>query len=187
VGDISNTDYSFHVKRSGKIHYHTFIEIYGSNPQTAEEKFARALALWHTLTEKYSLQGSITPHATYSVSKPLFKMIKQHAEAVHSILSLHHQETPDENLLFMNKTGWIVESMKKLGIDYSWFEPTGKSPLESVAEGLPSTNPLLLVHNTFSSKEDVDFALRTFKNVYWGLCPNANLYIENRLPDIPLL
>ncbi len=187
AGDISNTNISFRVKRSSNIHYHTFIEIYGSIPEMAEEKFIRAKALWDQLTREYLLPGSITPHATYSVSQPLFKLIRQHAETTHSILSIHHQETRDESLLFLNKTGWIVENMKKLGVDYSWFKPTGKPPLESIADGLPAGNRLLLVHNTFASPGEMDFALETFVNVHFSLCPNANLYIEDRLPDIPLL
>jgi cytosine/adenosine deaminase-related metal-dependent hydrolase len=186
VGDISNTDFSFETKAGSSIYYHSFIEIYASIPEMAEEKFSRAKSIFNLLTSKFKLSGSVTPHATYSVSEPLFGLIKQHAEEHNSILSIHHQEAFDENLFFLNKTGWIVENMKKLGIDYSWFEPDGKSPLESIGQFLPLTNPLLLVHNTFSRETDVKFARSKFKNLFWGLCPNANLYIENQLPDIPL-
>jgi len=45
----------------------------------------------------------------------------------------------------------------------------------------------LLVHNTFTSKADVEFAEAYHPNLYWCLCPNANLYIENRLPDVDML
>jgi len=31
------------------------------------------------------------------------------------------------------------------------------------------------------------FANKHHANLYWCLCPNANLYIENRLPDVELL
>ena len=156
-------------------------------PWMAEEKFNRAKTIYDKLTGELKLHGSITPHATYSVSKPLFELIKKHAETHNSILSIHHQEAMDENLFFLNKTGWIIESMKKLGIDYSWFQATGKPPLESIAGFLPEANPLLLVHNTFTTENDIGFALSSFENTFWCLCPNANLYIENRLPDISLL
>ncbi len=187
VGDISNTDYSFGTKATSSIYYHTFIEVYASMPWMAEEKFNRAETIWDKLTGELKLNGSITPHATYSVSRPLFELIKKHAETHSSILSIHHQEAMDETLFFLNKTGWIIESMKKLGIDYSWFQATGKPPLESVAGFLPEASPLLLVHNTFTVENEIGFALSNFKNLFWCLCPNANLYIENRLPDIPLL
>jgi cytosine/adenosine deaminase-related metal-dependent hydrolase len=45
---------------------------------------------------------------------------------------------------------------------------------------------LLLVHNTFSESTDIKMAEHFFSNVFWCLCPNANLYIENKLPDIDL-
>lgn len=186
VGDISNTDYSFEAKARSNIYYHSFIEVYASMPRMAQEKFIKAKSIFDKLTNDFQLAGSITPHATYSVSEPLFALIKQHAETHHSILSMHHQEARDENLLFLNKTGWIVENMKKLGIDYSWFKPTGKSPLESIGNFLPRKNPLLLVHNTITAEPDIDFAQSEFVNLSWCLCPNANLYIENQLPDIPL-
>ena len=44
----------------------------------------------------------------------------------------------------------------------------------------------LLVHNTFSNKADIDFAKTQHQKLYWCLCPNANLYIENALPDVDL-
>jgi len=186
VGDISNTAYSFPSKAGSPIEYYTFIEVYGSMPWLAEEKFEKALEIHQQLTGKYALKGSISPHATYSVSKPLFLKIKAFAERHQNRLSIHHQESEAENQFFKDKSGWIIENMKKVGIDYSWFEATGKSPLESIAALMPSKNPTLLVHNTFSTKENIDFAESYFENIFWCICPNANLYIENRLPDMPV-
>jgi cytosine/adenosine deaminase-related metal-dependent hydrolase len=45
----------------------------------------------------------------------------------------------------------------------------------------------MLVHNTFSEEEDIDTAEKLHSGLSWCLCPNANLYIENRLPDIKLM
>lgn len=40
----------------------------------------------------------------------------------------------------------------------------------------------LLVHNTMSTPQDI-IALKEWNpSLYWVTCPNANLYIENRLP-----
>jgi cytosine/adenosine deaminase-related metal-dependent hydrolase len=186
VGDISNTDYSFAAKAGSPIEYYTFIEVYGSMPWLADEKFEKALGIHQQLTGKFGLKGSISPHATYSVSQPLFLKIKAFAEKHQNILSIHHQESEAENRFFKVKSGWIIENMKKIGIDYSWFEATGKSPLESIAALMPADNPILLVHNTFSTEENIDFAQSYFENISWCLCPNANLYIENKLPDVHL-
>ena len=41
----------------------------------------------------------------------------------------------------------------------------------------------LFVHNTLTTSEDIKAADAWSSNVYWATCPNANLYIENRLPN----
>ncbi|MFN0214191.1 MAG: amidohydrolase family protein, partial [Saprospiraceae bacterium] len=41
----------------------------------------------------------------------------------------------------------------------------------------------IFVHNTLTSKANIEAAHAWSPNVFWATCPNANLYIENRLPD----
>jgi cytosine/adenosine deaminase-related metal-dependent hydrolase len=41
----------------------------------------------------------------------------------------------------------------------------------------------LFVHNTLTSREDIAAAHTWSDKVYWATCPNANLFIENKLPD----
>jgi len=47
----------------------------------------------------------------------------------------------------------------------------------------------LLVHNVATSAEDVAYISRQpgHPEIYWCLCPNANLYITGNLPDVGLL
>ncbi len=187
VGDISNTSDSFSVKEKSKLVYHTFIEIYGSNPAQADEIFERALSLYEKLrTLNYNNKGSIVPHSAYSVSQALFKKIKEFSEAKHNILSLHHQENEDENLFFSNRSGNIVKRMQRFGVDISKFKASGQRPIESVTDYLPKYNPIQFVHNTVSREKDILFAKSNFNEVYFCLCPNANIYIEHKLPDVML-
>lgn len=44
----------------------------------------------------------------------------------------------------------------------------------------------MLVHNTYTSLKDIYFILRSGRAVTWCFCPNANLYIENRLPKVEM-
>jgi cytosine/adenosine deaminase-related metal-dependent hydrolase len=50
---------------------------------------------------------------------------------------------------------------------------------------------IILVHNTYTSEEDINFALRCVQpyhqQLFWCICIRANLYIENALPPIDLL
>jgi aminodeoxyfutalosine deaminase len=75
-----------------------------------------------------------------------------------------------------------------LGIDISHWKPTGGSSLEYTLSFIPKENPLLLVHNTFTSPEDIQLLKRkrNLENTFLVLCPNANFYIENQLPPVSL-
>ena len=44
----------------------------------------------------------------------------------------------------------------------------------------------MLVHNTFTNLKDIYFLKRFDRQVNWCFCPNANRYIEGRLPKIEL-
>jgi cytosine/adenosine deaminase-related metal-dependent hydrolase len=188
VGDISNTDTTFQVKSTSKIFYHTFIEALGFSPQRAEKAFGWAK---YCFDEALSLElkASIVPHAPYSISKALFEKISAFAEEKHSVLSMHSQECTDEDDLYISGKGEIVQHLtENLAIDISSFKPSGKSAIESVIGWLPSENKLLLVHNIQTTQKDIDLIARArpLDKTWFVLCPNSNLYIEDRLPDIDL-
>ena len=65
----------------------------------------------------------------------------------------------------------------------------GKSHIETVLSYLPAENHLLLVHNIYTSKHDVQkiHTMRSEGKTWFVLCPASNCYIENRLPDIAML
>ena len=187
VGDISNCNVSFQTKKESKILYHTFIESFGFDENKAEKNFNNAVSLFNEITDKYCLNASLVPHSPYSVSKNLFNKISEFAKKNKSIISIHNQECEYENSLFLNKTGKLFDALKTIGIDFTSWKHSGKSSLQSTLPLLPKQNKTLLIHNTFTNQQDVDFALNYFaenKNIFFVLCPNSNLYIENRLPDI---
>ena len=184
VGDICNTSNTFDFKDGSKLYYHNFLEIYAFDETRAEAAFARGLKLQSELQNVE--RSSITPHAPYSASIKLLQLMADHARKNNSILSIHNQETAEEDLFFKEKKGSILERLKLFGIPTDNWKATGKSSLQSTLPNLPKENKLLLVHNTFTSKEDILFANNYNKNLYWCFCPNANLYIENKLPNINL-
>lgn len=183
VGDIANQIASKKVKEKSKIHYHTFIEALGFNPE-------RAAAIMDYLKEIKQdfepLTASIVPHAPYTVSPQLFELIRQEAEKANIFISVHNQETVDENAFFEGKTGGFLKLYEFLGMDISFFEPTHKTSLKTWLPYIKEQKTLL-VHNTVTSKSDIEFAKQSNPNLYWCLCPQANLYIENTLPDVDLL
>jgi cytosine/adenosine deaminase-related metal-dependent hydrolase len=188
VGDISNVKLSFPVKASSKIYYHTFIESLGFSPERAEKAFNWTISCLEE-ARALGLSASIVPHSPYSVSKDLFSKISEHAEKENAILSMHSQESAAEDDLYQSGTGQIVTHLtENLLIDISSFIPSGKSALSTVLVWLPSQNNLLLIHNLCTTQEDIEMIrkVRLLDKTFFVLCPNSNLYIEDRLPDITL-
>lgn len=183
VGDILNTNHSFETKVTSRINYHNFIEIFSSNPALVSERYDAGLLLEQEL-HQLGFSSSIVPHAPYSVTPKMFELIKQHAIANNKTISIHNQECSSENDLYINQTGELHDSFIKMGVNFSAIPMTGKNSLESVMVQMPNTIKTMLVHNTYSSIEDIEKAEEYFEELFWCLCPNANLYIENQLPKI---
>ncbi len=182
VGDISNENVSFGQKAKSRIKYYSFIEALGFRPSAADVNFDKARKLYDELTLKYKLQGSIIPHAPYSASEKLFKKISGFASEG-DILSIHNQESAGENLFFNTGEGELLRHFKYYDMDISFWEPTGCNSLQWSLKHLPKDIKLLLVHNTYTSAEDIEWAENYSGKLYWCFCPNANLYIENKNPD----
>ena len=53
---------------------------------------------------------------------------------------------------------------------------------------LPKDNKLLLIHNILTRQKDIDLIAKTrsLNKTWFVLCPNSNIFIEDRLPDIEL-
>lgn len=188
VGDISNSANSVKAKLKSRIVYHTFVEAFGFHPSRSERAFEIAASVKREFHQN-KLSASIVPHSPYSVSDQLFKKIEEEAQKENGILSIHSQESKAELQFFNDGTGPIADHFQQnIGIDISHWQADGKSALEKILEFLPAANNLLLVHNTFTFKKDIDFlkSKRSGENTFWVLCPNSNLYIENALPPVPL-
>ncbi|MFT6166140.1 MAG: cytosine/adenosine deaminase-related metal-dependent hydrolase [Vicingaceae bacterium] len=183
VGDISNGDTTLNTKLTSTIFYHTFVELFGFRTHLADSIFEQGQQLKITFTHA-GLHSSIVPHSPYSVSEKLFENI---AKAKNNTpICIHNQESKAENDMFENGNGHLMEMMKDFGNDMSGFEKTGKSSLKSHLKRLAKNTPLLLVHNTFTTEQDIRAAEKEHDNLYWCFCPKANLYIEGQLPNIPL-
>ncbi|MGQ0827110.1 MAG: amidohydrolase family protein [Bacteroidota bacterium] len=189
VGDISNNEHSFKQKAKGNLLYHTFIEIFDLDPTKAEEVFENAKKLECELQQILNPQSlifnsSITPHAPYSVSKKLFQLIHDEAVEKNSIISIHNQESEGENELFITGSGIMADTFKAMGINTDTMR-TGMNSLRYTLSLLPKESRTLLVHNTYTSLEDIQISnLKSqIPDLFWCTCPNANLYIENKLPN----
>jgi len=183
VGDISNSALSLPVKQNSKLYYHTFIEMFSFIPERAEETFQTAVELQKQFKP---LSASLTPHAPYSVSKDLFKLLKQHTDANENLISMHNQECEDENKFYRYKNGKFLEMYESFSLDISYFKPQARNSIQSVIPLISNRQEVLLVHNTCTNLKDIYFVKRFDRKINWCFCPNANLYIEGKLPKVDL-
>ena len=187
VGDICNNTLTISQKSKGNLYYHNFIEASGFPPAIASQRFQRSLDFYKEYSGQFPAT-SIVPHAPYSVSPELFSLINNYPG--NSWLTIHNQEIAAENELFQTGTGDFLRMYDQMNIDVSFFRPTEKTSLQSWLPTITEKQSLILVHNVATSKEDMEFATLHAAHqqlqLYFCLCPNANLYISNTLPDINL-
>jgi aminodeoxyfutalosine deaminase len=187
VGDISNTTHSIAVKRNSNLYYHNFIEALGFTDDKAEESFQSAQGVYTQFKELNEHNVSIVPHSPYSVSDTLFRLINAHEKG--SLLTIHNQESVAETEFFTTGKGELLELYKALGIDVEHFVPSKQSSLIRSIIKITGDHSVILVHNVNTTADDLD-AIRRGRNLpqlFWCLCPNANVYINGHLPDIVLL
>lgn len=184
VGDISNVADSFAVKSHGCLRYYTFVEVLDFLRHSGSEKaMNNALDVFHQVHPAPGSAASIVPHAPYTVSGTLLDKIKSFNAPGGVTVSVHNQETAAENEFFQSKTGAFLPFYAGFGNTLEEFEATGRSSIFYEMNGLHPHNRNLFVHNTFTTGEEIRAVQAWSPNVYWATCPNANLFIENRLPD----
>ena len=79
--------------------------------------------------------------------------------------------------------GEFLPFYKEMNINSDGFKAQSKNSIQSILPFLPDNQPIQMVHNTYTSLKDIYFTKRFKKDINWCFCPNANLYIENKLPS----
>lgn len=179
VGDHANRSLSAAIKRRSRIHYHTFVEVIGIEADLASQKMESARAQAKCFNDG---EVSLTAHAPYSVSKPLFTSLDEETFFHRKPLSIHNQESAAENEFFQHGTGDFLAFYSALNKSVSHVATRGVNSLQTYLPYLSVNTSLLLVHNTFTSPEDIGFAAH--RKIVWCFCLNANMYIEGTLPDV---
>ncbi len=188
VGDICNSTDTVLQKQRSKIEYKNFVEVLGFNEQS-KERFQNYINVYDSYCDAgFEGNTSIVPHAPYTVSNSMFNLINNFS--ADKIISIHNQETLAEDELFRTKAGEFLKLYQFLNINIDFFKPYNKSSLQSYLSLLDKAKQILLIHNTFTKQADIDFSVeqsrKANQNIFWCLCVNANLYIENKLPPVEL-
>jgi cytosine/adenosine deaminase-related metal-dependent hydrolase len=183
VGDISNTADSIAVKTESRITYHTFVEVFSLDPGKSRDAFDNGFNVLEKFIER-NLPATMAPHAPYSVSSELFRLVAQETSAFNGPTTIHNQETESENDMFLHGNGKLMDVFRSFGVNLNAFKPSGTSSIRYSVPLLDDKRNSILVHNTFTDTVDQIWAQSTHQELYWCTCPNANEYIEGRIPNL---
>jgi len=172
VGDICNTTDTLLQKQKENLKYYNFIETFGVDENKVNTIFAQSMELRNKFRNA-GQKATIVPHAPYSVPPSLMRKISNAFDNKDLLLSIHMQETKEENQLFENKDGIFLDWLIGMNANKEIWEKRKNSNYVLKELG---RKKIILVHNTFIQKEDVT-------DNYYCTCPKANLYIEKMLPD----
>lgn len=193
VGDIGNTADTALIKSKSSIRWQNFVEVLGFHDSNAEATMEQYRKVANDLegslrTSQIVHRTSIVPHAPYSVSAKTFQLINEATAG--QIISIHNQENPAEDELYKAGGGDFLKLFNVFGIETSPFNVTGKSSVRSYLPYFNNGQTIFLVHNTFMPEEDIvwanEYASANGLKLVYCLCPNANLYIENKTAFVEL-
>lgn len=184
VGDISNKTDTAARKTESPIRYYTFVEMFDFLQDTmAGQTFDNYKEVYDAQAAGNGNKKTAVPHAPYTVSPTLFEKINALNPDTDSTVSIHNQETVHENQFFLTKEGGFVDFYNAFGFSVEQMKPTGQPSIFYAMQHMNPACRTLFVHNTMTTAEDIQAAQAWSDKVYWATCANANLYIENRLPN----
>jgi aminodeoxyfutalosine deaminase len=181
--DICNNESSFIQKKKSRIKYINLLEVFGVDSSKAEKRMNEILDVAETARDM-ELPYWIVPHSVYSVSLPLFSLIKKHSSE-NKISSIHFLESANEELLLKNHSGSLMDNYRKFLPPFNELDLV-KDHITAVNEEISSSGNLILIHNTYVQSGHIK-QLKKRDSLYWCLCPKSNLHIENKMPPADLL
>lgn len=164
VGDISNNQLSKSIKQNSKIYYHTFVELLGFDPAKAEIVFNKALN-WNPVLHPCLHPGATSPSIPFP--KDYLVCFVKYQKVIKTYCSMHNQESLAETDLFMNRSGDFIDFYKMLGLNLHFFEARFQSSIQSILPLFSAKQKTLLVHNTYTSLEDLTAVSASGNEIYW--------------------
>lgn len=182
--DISNDASTAYFKKNETFRSVSFVEMFGVNATLGEAAYKVGEEVLATYRAE-GVEAYMTPHATYSVSERLWKLMQAQLEAS-PIFSLHYAETSQEIDFLERKAGAIYDLFHR-----DWgraVEAYGLKDMESTLAYYGGLGKhILLVHCVALSPAMLDFVKASCPQVTIVPCPESNLFIEGRLADYNLL
>jgi cytosine/adenosine deaminase-related metal-dependent hydrolase len=181
--DICNTSLTFGIKKESRIRYLNMIEVFGIHPEKAGRRMNEFLGIAGE-AELEGLPHSLVPHSVYSVSLPLFRLLRNNSND-NKVTSIHFMETEGEKAFLSGHSGPLAETYRQSGL-MPLNPETIKSHSDAIMNEMTQSGNLIVVHNTYADTATVRDILKR-GNTYWCLCPQSNIYIEGRTAPVGML
>jgi cytosine/adenosine deaminase-related metal-dependent hydrolase len=157
VGDISNKLDTAAQKDKSKLRYYTFVEMFDFlQDGMAQSTFDQYKEVYEGQSTAHGNRKSCVPHAPYTVSPSLFRMINGINEKSGITVSIHNQETAHEDEFFHTKTGGFLEFYNHFGFPIDHVKTTGQNSIFYAMEHMNPDCRTLFVHNTMTSVADIE-------------------------------
>lgn len=181
--DICNTPVTFEIRTKSRIKYLNLLEVFGIDPDKAEKRIGELVNL-AAEANAMGLNYSMVPHSAYSTSLKLFNLLLDKTKD-NKVTSIHFMETPGEKQFLEHNSGPLMTSYKKSDLLPMRLDIVANHA-ELVMNQITMSGNLILVHNTFADRNTIRMMMKR-QNLFWCLCPNSNIFIENQIPPLDTL
>jgi cytosine/adenosine deaminase-related metal-dependent hydrolase len=183
IGDISNTLLSTGPLAARAIPAVVFHETLGFDPADASERAAATRTRLQALALPPSLRVRMAPHAPYSTSAALIRLLANESRfSTWPTTSIHVAESPEE-VEFLEKGGGAWDALlRDLGVPHGAWHPPGRRPVDYL-DTLGVWRPgALAVHCVQVTAAELD--LLVARDVTVVTCPRSNVWVGVGAPPV---
>jgi cytosine/adenosine deaminase-related metal-dependent hydrolase len=155
-----------------------FIEAIGFRPDAADEVFDRVWEHMEMRAVPDNVQTGVSPHAPYTVSRPLLNRLISVAEGHERPVAIHVGESLEELAFLRHGIGPFREMLRNYEMDDPDFVPEGS--IDGFLKHLAMSNaPLLIVHANYMRPRTVP------GGAFVVYCPTAHAFFSH--PEHPVM
>jgi cytosine/adenosine deaminase-related metal-dependent hydrolase len=181
VGEVMDTGTGWEAMQEFGLQGVAYQEVFGPAEGTAAESLRglQAKVRDYRRQETETRRIGISPHAPYTVSKPLYEAVRDFARSEALLLTAHIAESPDETQFVRDGTGHFAEAHRKREIEVT---PRQLSPI-AYLDSLGLLGPdMLLVHAIETEDQDLRRIRDTGASV--SHCPRSNAKLGHRVARV---